>query len=327
VAFTDDFTGTDGTNLNSRSGWTLIDGVATSAQINASNELKCSADQSSFKCTDQGSANHYTQAIWRATSTSAASFVVIRLTNASNFIGIRNNSNTWQLYKRVAGTFTLLGSYASTPSGSNVIYIEGNSNSITVKVDGTTRIGPITETFNNTVTVQGLVPRSFALNPWIDDFDAGALSSGLTINATQAIADASGYTANIDRQLAISATTATATASGYTANVDLQTNVTATQAIASAIGYDATISTGLNISATQAVATASGYDANIDRQLNISATQATASALGYTANISIGVSGLKYWNGSAWATKTLKEWDGAAWQIKTLKRWNGSAWI
>jgi hypothetical protein len=178
MAFTDDFTGAENTNLGSRSGWTLIDGVATSAQINATNELKGSADQSSFKCTDQGSANHYTQAVWRTTNTSAASFVVVRLTNSNGFIGVRNNSNTWQLYKRVSGTFTSLGSYASAPSGSNVVYIEGNSNSITVKVDGTTRIGPITETFNNTVTVQGLVPRSLALNPWLDNFEAGMLGAG-----------------------------------------------------------------------------------------------------------------------------------------------------
>jgi hypothetical protein len=38
-------------------------------------------------------------------------------------------------------------------------------------------------------------------------------------------------------------------------------------------------------------------------------------------------SSIKYWNGSAWATKPLKRWDGGAWVDATLKRWDGSAWI
>jgi hypothetical protein len=36
---------------------------------------------------------------------------------------------------------------------------------------------------------------------------------------------------------------------------------------------------------------------------------------------------LKYWDGSAWVSKSLKVWNGTTWDVKPLKRWNGTAWV
>ena len=110
-------------------------------------------------------------------------------------------------------------------------------------------------------------------------------SSDLNITTTLATANASGFTANIDRQLVIATSLGTATASGFTANVDRQLSITTTLATATASGFTANISSDLNVTATLATATASAFSANVDRQLSITATLATANASGSTANV------------------------------------------
>lgn len=179
MAFTDVFTGTSGDTLESRTGWTRVDGAAGAAQINASNQLKgTSATNSAYTCTDQGSANHYTQVIVKAVGT-RASFWSIRTTNSNNFIGVRGYGATakTQIYKRDTGSFTQLSTDgATTVAVDDVLYVEGDGNNITGKLNASTEVGPTTETFNNTVTTQGLVIRE-SWDPIIDDFEAGALAA------------------------------------------------------------------------------------------------------------------------------------------------------
>ena len=107
----------------------------------------------------------------------------------------------------------------------------------------------------------------------------------LNITTTLATANASGFTANIDRQLVIATSLGTATASGFTANVDRQLSITTTLATATASGFTANISSDLNVTATLATAIASAFSANVDRQLSITTTLATANASGFTANV------------------------------------------
>ena len=181
MAFTDSFTGTENQNLEDRSGWTNVDAPTGGARINASNALKNNSTQSvsSYKCTDQGSADHYTQAKFLAATTGCFG-VAVRLTNGNNFIAGRYESGAWQVFKRNAGTFTTLGSNSTTLTSGDVGYLEASGNSITFKVNGTTRVGPVTDSFNNTETGQGLIPRGSTNTSWIDDFEAGALGGGPT---------------------------------------------------------------------------------------------------------------------------------------------------
>jgi hypothetical protein len=110
-------------------------------------------------------------------------------------------------------------------------------------------------------------------------------SSDLNITTTLVTADASGFTANVDRQLVIATSLGTATTSGFTANVDRQLSITTTLATTTASGFTANISSDLNVTATLATATASAFSANVDRQLSITTTLATANASGFTANV------------------------------------------
>lgn len=183
MAFTDNFTGTSGDTLESRTGWTRVDGAAGAAQINASNQLKgTTGTNTAYTCTDQGSANHYTQFSVEVADGGNASFESIRTTDSNNFIGIRAYLATpkIQMYKRDTSSFTLLGTGTTTVVVTDTAYIEGDGNDITAKLNGSTEVGPITETFNNTETLQGLVIRA-ADDPLIDDFEAGALAAGAGI--------------------------------------------------------------------------------------------------------------------------------------------------
>jgi hypothetical protein len=187
MAFTDDFTGSENQELEARTGWTKPAGTRY-ARINASNQLKAVPNGSvdaHFVCTDQGSANHYTQADVHIGNGTNNSFLTIRMTDADNFIGVRLYTTGWQLYKRVAGTFTQLGAtYIDTSTPGDTIKLEGDGNSINVYLNTALIIGPETETFNNTETSQGLVVRdTLTKDPWIDNFEAGVVGAGDSIDS------------------------------------------------------------------------------------------------------------------------------------------------
>ena len=178
MPFTDDFNRAN-EDLEVSANWTLVDGVAGGAKV-TSNVLEVASTQSvgSYHCPDQGTPDHYAQA---AFNSAGFSFIGIRLTDGNNFLGLRYNSATgrWEMYKRVGGSLTQLGLFAPSLTPGDIGYIEADSSdNITVKVNGTVRIGPILETFNNTETRQGVIPRSILQSNWLDDFEAGSLAVG-----------------------------------------------------------------------------------------------------------------------------------------------------
>jgi hypothetical protein len=179
MAFLDDFTGSDLAPLEGRPGWTLVDGEASGANINAVNSLRANSNQTvgSYKCTSQGSADHYTQA--SQLSNVAAFSVAVRLTNGNNFIAARSFSGVWEIYKRVSGTLTLIGSFTQALVSGDVVRLTAVGNTITLKVNGTQVISA-TESFNNTEVGQGLIPRGGSTTAWIDNFEAGAVSVAAT---------------------------------------------------------------------------------------------------------------------------------------------------
>lgn len=183
MAFTDAFTRAD-ENLEASANWTRVDGAAGAGAVRSNQFAQLSSTNTAYQCPDQGSADHYSQAT-TAVSGSWTGFLSIRTTDSNNFIGTRPNGSTIELYKRVSGTFTSLGSAAANTGIGAVYYLEGSGNNLTVKVDSVTKIGPISETALNTVTRSGIVVRT-TLNPTLDNFESGTLSSGVsgTISVT-----------------------------------------------------------------------------------------------------------------------------------------------
>jgi hypothetical protein len=89
-----------------------------------------------------------------------------RLTDGANFFWVRVYSGAGlDLYRREASANNNIGSYGYTPANGDVIKLVMSGNSLSVYLNGTLRIGPVTDAFNNTATKHGM----FASGTWIAD--------------------------------------------------------------------------------------------------------------------------------------------------------------
>ena len=210
-------------------------------------------------------------------------------------IRFRKNSSEVRIYRLDNGVATLLGASMSLPggvalaNGDGIGTIAKNDASGTIEAwfkDGAAAWALVGSRADTTYkAVDGYIGINSLGNTTFDDFGGGLVSSGLTINATTATADAFGYAANVDRQTSIAATTASGDTFGYTAAVDRQTAIAATTATADATGYLATVDRQTVITTTTATADASGFPATVDRQAAIAASVATADASGFPATV------------------------------------------
>jgi hypothetical protein len=185
AAFTDNFAGTNGDDLESRTGWTRVDGTASVFEI-SSNALKFSTDVNRTMITapSTGSADHYAQCTAGSqfgTTDGTPAFLCIRATDRNNFIGIRHTtlaSIGFQLIKFVTGSISVLGASNQVLSAGDILYLEGSANTITFKQNGTTRITVGSVTDHNTVQTPGVCSNTTARDPWIDNWESNALGGG-----------------------------------------------------------------------------------------------------------------------------------------------------
>lgn len=180
MPFTDAFTGTNGDDLEGRTGWTRVDGAAGAAEVNASNQLKFSSTtETAYTAPATGTGDHYAQADFLDFSHSFFP-VCIRVTDKDNFIGLRLfGASEKQIYKRVSGTFTLLYSSAGVPAG--VYKLEGSGSSINLFRNGVDAGNPVaTDSAHSSVTTPGLVCRSGTADPVIDDWESTSAAAGGT---------------------------------------------------------------------------------------------------------------------------------------------------
>jgi hypothetical protein len=176
-AFTDNFNRAD-ENLEASANWThdgLIAG-AVAVRSNALANLTSDATGSAYKCPDQGSADHYVQFTARATANSGP-FVCCRLADRSNFVGIRNNGGTLEIFRRVSGTLSSLHSSAQSIVSGTVLRLECTGTNWRALKDGAQVATGAIGSAGLTNQRQGVVGRTTITgqNPWIDNFEAGAL--------------------------------------------------------------------------------------------------------------------------------------------------------
>lgn len=188
TVFTDTFTNTNGTDLGSHSAsWTREDGASGAVQIQSNQaDFDTGVSTETAYTHDHGSANHYAQAdINEASSASGAAYrsfpICVRVSDKDNFIGIRIYLSSLELYKKVTGSFTLLGSYSTNATGTYYIEIDSSDN-VTVKQGGTTVIGPVAAGTHTSSTKVGCVNReSTGAETSIDNWESDVLSSGVTV--------------------------------------------------------------------------------------------------------------------------------------------------
>lgn len=125
---------------------------------------------------DCGFADHYVQATVTKIPTYYNGMLACRLTNPSNLIGVEFKNDRIALYERTNGEFKELGFMTIPPRVGDIIRLEVKGANATVKKNGAIIIGPkATAGTNATWTWSGVVSRSFAVDPWIDNYEAGPL--------------------------------------------------------------------------------------------------------------------------------------------------------
>lgn len=192
MPFTDNFNGAvSNTALESWTpsgggAWSRVDGVANAISVSATYEYAAfnSATNTLYWCDSQGTANHYSSL--RIITATFASFLTNRATDANNFIGTRVQASKLELYKRSAGSFTLLGTTGTIAvSAGDILRIESASdNKHTVKLNGAQHL-QATDAFNASQVRQGLCAREAGVA--FDDYEAGSLSvASVVINSVTA---------------------------------------------------------------------------------------------------------------------------------------------
>jgi len=189
VAFTDTFTEAVNTNLEDHTpsggtAWTLVAGVAGAAIAQATTNV-CrpkTTTLSYYICDDQGSADHFTQALLYGISPNFPNaFVAARLVDSSNFIGFRcygTGSSGLRLTQVVGGVATDLKTFQGIAGHTYKVEVIGTDAEI---YDNGTKVTGGPYTINAALageTSQGLVISSSATTNWIGSFRAESLGGG-----------------------------------------------------------------------------------------------------------------------------------------------------
>jgi hypothetical protein len=104
--------------------------------------------------------------------------IVARCADSSNFIMFQIKSASVEMWKRVGGSFTQLGTTVSNTFVANdVIKLTCDGNTINGYVNGVLKIGPITESAGSTNTKHGLYANQNSTGRF-DDFSITEITAG-----------------------------------------------------------------------------------------------------------------------------------------------------
>lgn len=175
MAFTDDFNRAD-ENLETSSNWTRVDGAAGALQVVSNRLHQTSGTESLYTSPDTGSGDHYAQCEdWRS-GFSWTGFLVVRATDANNWVGVRATGSGYEVYRKKAGSFFGPDVWSGANSNGDVCYLEASGSDIVVKINGTTRI-TVTDSFSSSVTTAGFICRG-NIGQTADNFESDALGGG-----------------------------------------------------------------------------------------------------------------------------------------------------
>lgn len=178
--FRDDFNRADGPLTAGSSDWTNVSGNANALSISG-NQVATASAEGAFESPDIKNANHYVQALIVGGG-AVGPFLVCRMTDQNNWgAAMRFNVNTGsgQLWKRQGGTLTQYGSTTGSPCvvGATV-RVETVGDQAQIVANGVVVAGPYSMGGSAAgITRQGVVTRTNANNPWIDNYEAGVLSA------------------------------------------------------------------------------------------------------------------------------------------------------
>lgn len=178
-AFTDDFNRAN-EDLSAGANWLLLSGVSTGAQV-ASNVIKANDTASAGTAVasfDLGSNDHYVQAVNNQSSGLGSSFLCARLMDYNNYVGVRYNATNTQfeVYQRLGGTFTSLGTAADAAGAGKTMRLEIVGLIPTLKINGVAVLTASAVSPKIVSNRTGVNTRSVIVANWIDSFECGALA-------------------------------------------------------------------------------------------------------------------------------------------------------
>lgn len=286
--FQDDFTGTNGDDISVRTGWDVAGPSPTSAfQINAANQLKSITNNRHLAYHDVGDKDHYIQAVWRAT-VDGGTFIACRGVDELNFIGVRRQGTSWQMYKKVAGTFTLVTSSSghADPAGAVVKITADASNLIEWIVDSSS-IFSSTVADLSTATFVGVNNHSLS-DPHIDDVEADVLGASAPTATIDASSSSSTVAASGDASINVQAdavSAASTVAAVGDASIDSQADLIAPASTVSADGVSippSTVSASVDVSSGGSAIAAAG-SASLVAQTDLTSAASAVAADGAAA--------------------------------------------
>jgi hypothetical protein len=148
-----------GTPSDAGSDWTAIAGT-WGVGSNVARKVNAT-DGQDIAVLDSGTANVEAQVTFSTLSADAGPGLVARLVDSSNYLlvqcrGGNSGSAYLELYKFVSGTPTSLGTYNTIVSAGDVVKLRCDGDSLTVYRNGSSVIGPVTESAHNTATKHGI---------------------------------------------------------------------------------------------------------------------------------------------------------------------------
>lgn len=269
LGFCDDFNRAN-ENLEASANWTRVDGSAgdTSISGNLLVSNTTSTTGGAYQCPDIGSGDKYVECTVPAARNAFGA--CMRLTDTNNFIGCRYQSGAYQVYKRDAGSFTLLASYTASLDTSHVLRLEMRGDDFEMFVNGVSR-ATFTDTFNNTETRQGVVGRS-QTGSFCDNFCAGVLTATeYTVSAEAGAYTISGTTVNLSYVAEVAADGGAYTITGTAVNLDADFLLGAAAGSYAITGTDANLEAAVVLAAAGGAYTLTGSDVGLGRLITIGA--------------------------------------------------------
>lgn len=174
VTFADAFDRAD-ENLEASPNWTRVGGATGTLAVRSNQVAAIATTQTAFLSPDLGAVNHYVE-MTMTSSGAAGPLLAVRAVDSNNFVGVRQNSTNYQVYKVVANAFTLIGTTAQAPAVGDRLRFEARDGAVSLSINGAASLTNLSLGADlATPTRTGLVARSAVRNPWGDNYLAGAL--------------------------------------------------------------------------------------------------------------------------------------------------------
>lgn len=297
--FRDGFSGTDGDDLGGRTPdttgtvWTLSGGInPNGAEINASNQLRgvtTTTQGTGFLTDDLGTTDHYVECRFLRLDSTLA-YVAVRMTSNATFAAAMRflsgpNMSVWSSSSFTRTQIVDLGA-VSSPSTSDVWRLEVNGTSGQVYRNGVA-FGSSFSVASSTRQTAGVVARSAAYDPWLDDLAAGDLTGGGSTESGAGASDGVATVSGVGASTAAGAGGADAlsTGSGVGAGIAAAAGASDGVATASAVGEAVSGSVAGGAGSAVGSATVAAVGASTVATAGAAAGASTADAVGAAVGV------------------------------------------